>query len=96
LSWSRRTPTGWELAIHVQPGARRSEVAGVHGTRLKLRIQAPPVDGRANEAVIAFLAERLGVRRSLVRIVAGDTAREKRVAVDAPDADPATLLQPPA
>lgn len=94
MSWSRRTPTGWELAIHVQPGGRRSEVAGVHGTRLKLRIQAPPVEGRANDAVIAFLAERLGVRRSAIRILAGDTSREKRIAIDAPDADPTTLLPP--
>lgn len=78
------------LALHIQPGARKSEVAGIHGTSLKLRIQAPPVEGRANEAVIAFVAERLGVRRASVRIASGDTSREKRLLVPG-DADPTRL-----
>ena len=68
--------------------------AGVHGASLKLRINAPPVDGKANEAVLAFLAERLGVRRQAVRLASGATSRAKRVAVDGVDVDPARLLAP--
>ncbi len=54
---------GWVvLSVHVQPGARRSEVAGRHGDALKVRIAAPPIDGRANEAVLALVSEEFGLR----------------------------------
>lgn len=92
MTWARRTATGWELRLHVQPGAKKSGTAGLHGESLKLRVNAPPVDGKANEAVIAYLALRLGVPKRAVRITGGETSREKRVAIDAPEADPATLV----
>lgn len=92
MGWYARTATGWIIDLHVQPGARRSEVAGLHGARLKLRIQAPPVDGKANQAVIAFIAARLGLAAREVSLVSGATSREKRLAIDAPEVDPARLL----
>lgn len=67
------------VSVHVQPRASRSEIVGVHGSALKLRIQAPPVDGAANAAVEILLAERLGVPRRAVTVVGGLTSRAKTV-----------------
>ncbi len=89
-SWARRGADGWTLAVHVQPGARRSTVAGLHGARLKIRIAAPALDGRANDALVAFVAESLGVPRRCVRVATGERSRDKLVAV-AGDCDPARL-----
>jgi uncharacterized protein (TIGR00251 family) len=89
--WARRTADGWTLAVHVQPGAKRTAVAGLHGDRLKIRIAAPALDGRANEALVAFVAEALGVPKRSVRVAAGERSRDKVVAV-AVDRDPARLL----
>ena len=88
--WARRTADGWTLAVHVQPGAKRSAVAGLHGDRLKVRIAAPALEGRANEVLIAFVAERLGIPRNRVCVLRGAQSREKLVAV-AGDCDPAAL-----
>ena len=70
------------VAVHVQPRASRSEIIGVHGAALKVRLQAPPVDGAANEALVHLLADSLGVSRRSVRVVAGTTSRTKTVEVD--------------
>jgi uncharacterized protein (TIGR00251 family) len=70
-------------------------VAGLHGERLKVRIAAPAVDGRANDALERHLAEALGVPRSAVRVVKGARSRDKSVAVDAPGAVPQRLLAQP-
>jgi len=70
------------LELHVQPGAKRSEFAGEHGGRLKLRLAAPPVEGRANEALIEFLAAHYGVPKRNVRIAAGLRSRRKRVVIE--------------
>lgn len=69
------------LTIHVQPRARRSEVAGRHGDAIKVRLAAPPVDNAANEELVRFLAEALGVPRAAVSVARGHTARRKTVAV---------------
>ena len=68
--------------VHVQPRASRSEVVGLHGAALKVRLLAPPVDGAANDALVALLAEKLGVSRRDVRIVQGATSRSKVVEID--------------
>ncbi len=65
------------LRIHVQPGARNTGWAGRHGESLKLRVAARAVDGQANAACVAFLAEAAGVARSAVVLVQGDRSREK-------------------
>jgi hypothetical protein len=70
------------VAVHVQPRASRSEIIGQHGAALKVRLQAPPVDGAANEALVHLLADSLGVSRRSVRVVAGATSRTKTVEVD--------------
>jgi uncharacterized protein (TIGR00251 family) len=79
-SWLKREAGGAVLlTVHVQPGAKRTEVAGVHGDALKIRLAAPPVDGKANECLVAFLAQRLGIARAAVELAGGATARRKRV-----------------
>ena len=70
------------LDLHVQPGAKRSEFAGRHGERIKLRLAAPAVEGRANAALIEFVAAYFGVPRRNVRIVSGLKSRSKRVAIE--------------
>src|SRR5262245_37532525 len=72
---------GVVLAIYVQPKTSRTECAGMFGRAIKLRVAAHPVDGKANEEVVGFLANQLSVSRADVRIQSGMTARYKRVFV---------------
>jgi uncharacterized protein (TIGR00251 family) len=73
------------IEVHLQPNARATEVAGLHGTALKIRVAAPPLDQRANEALVRFLAERLGVAPSRVHVTRGLNSRSKTVEVGEPD-----------
>jgi uncharacterized protein len=70
------------ITIVLSPGARRSEVVGPHGEGWKVRVAAAPERGRANAALLALLAESLGVPRERVRIVAGHDSRTKVVEID--------------
>ena len=69
------------FAVRVQPRASRTGVDGLHGGALRVRVNAPPVDGAANAAVVEVLAEALGVARRSVRVVAGGSSRSKVVEV---------------
>ncbi len=71
------------IAVHVQPNASRSEVTGEIDGALKIRLNAPPVDGKANEALERFIAERLGVARRAVTVSHGHTSRQKLLEVKA-------------
>lgn len=79
--WLQADDDGVTLALHLQPGAKKTEIAGVHGGALKIRLVAPPVDGKANEALIAFLAAKLGVSKSAIALKSGQTSRTKRVRI---------------
>ncbi|MSR06782.1 MAG: YggU family protein [Gemmatimonadetes bacterium] len=70
------------LACWIQPRATRTEVVGRHGDAIRIRIAAPPVDGAANDELVRFLAEQLGVSRRAVRLKAGATGRKKTVEID--------------
>jgi uncharacterized protein len=84
------------IDIYVQPRATRSEIVGLHDGVIKVRLAAPPVDGAANDALVEFLAERLHVRKSDVRVIAGHTSRRKVVEIDGVDeATVASLGAPP-
>lgn len=86
-TWARRLPDGsLQLALHVQPGARRTEVAGTHGDRIKVRVAAPAVDDKANTVLVRFVAGRLGVRSRDVEITAGARSRTKTLSVAPPAA----------
>jgi uncharacterized protein (TIGR00251 family) len=76
-----------DVAVRVQPRARRTEVVGERGGRIVVRVTAPPVDGRANDAVCALVAERAGVPAGRVAVVRGHTARDKTVRVQGVEAD---------
>ncbi len=65
------------LTLHIQPGAKKTEFAGLHGDALKIRLAAPPVDGKANEALVRFVAETLGLAKSAVELKSGQTSRRK-------------------
>jgi uncharacterized protein len=69
------------LPVRVQPRARRNEVVGWHGATLRVRVTAPPAEGRANHAVIELLAEALGLPRSSIELVSGASGRDKLVRV---------------
>jgi uncharacterized protein (TIGR00251 family) len=75
------TPDGVRLKLRVQPRASRTEVAGLHGGEIRMRVAAAPVDDAANEALVRFLAERLGVARSAVMVTSGVGSRSKTVTV---------------
>jgi uncharacterized protein (TIGR00251 family) len=70
------------LLVTVTPGASRDEFVGLHGEGWKVRVAAPPQRGRANDAVVALLAEALGIDRGSVRVVAGHAARKKVIEIE--------------
>ena len=72
------------LAIHLQPGSARDTLAGIHGERLKIKVTAAPVDGRANDHLIRYLAGLFDVPRSRVDLLAGHSSRSKRVRIRRP------------
>ena len=79
--WLRSDGADAVLSLHIQPGARNTAVAGLHGDALKIRLAAPPVDGKANQCLIEFLAQRLDVAKSRIELVSGESSRAKRVRV---------------
>ncbi len=80
-SWVKDVPGGSELSVLVQPRASRTKVVGEHDGRLKIALAAPPVDGEANAALIEFLSDELGVRKSDLSLLDGQTSRRKRLAI---------------
>ncbi len=93
MDWLNRAADGsFVLNLHIQPGAKKTEIAGLHGEALKIRLAAPPVDGKANAALIAFLAKTCGVPKSAVALVSGDTSRTKRVRLTGVDAAALAVL----
>ena len=93
MNWYEISRDGVAIRIHVQPGARRTEVVGLHGDCLKLRLASPPVDGKANACLIEFLARRLRVKRNQLTIKRGMGSRRKTVFVAAVGLQPAALLE---
>jgi hypothetical protein len=87
-AWRREDGDGVVLMLHVQPGAKRSEVAGIHGegvaARLKIRLAAPPVEGKANAELLRFLAAAFGVPQRAVLLLRGDSSRQKTVQITQP------------
>jgi uncharacterized protein len=78
----RDTAAGVEILVHVQPRASRTKLVGEHGDRLKIALAAPPVDGAANDELLRFLAETLGVAKRDVELLQGATGRQKLVRVN--------------
>lgn len=81
MTMLREVAGGVTLAVRAQPGAKKTAIVGVYGegeaAQLKIAVQAPPVEGRANEALVAFLGETFGVPKRAVEIVSGELSRSK-------------------
>lgn len=73
------------LRLRAVPNAKRSEVVGLHGDAVRVKVAAPALDGRANEALIEFIAEELGVARRDVRLLSGEKSRDKLIEIDGLD-----------
>ena len=90
----RPSAAGVRLTVHVQPRAARTELAGIHGDALKIRLAAPPVDGAANEALLEFIARWAQVPRAAVHLISGQTGRRKVVEINGVNAQAIQQLLP--
>lgn len=72
---------GVYISLHIQPGAKREAIAGLFGTSLKIALNAPPVDGKANAALLKFLSAKLGIAKRQIELCSGASSRDKRVFV---------------
>lgn len=72
---------GCMLSVRVRPGAKKNDIAGIHAGAVKISLTTPPVDGRANEALIEFLAERLRMPRARISLLTGAASRMKRLRI---------------
>ncbi|MBP7830900.1 MAG: DUF167 domain-containing protein [Kiritimatiellae bacterium] len=86
MNWAQPAPGGTRLTLRIVPRADRDAVQGVQGEALKIRLRAPPVDNKANAALIEFLADRLVLPRSRIRLLSGASGRNKLVLVSGMDA----------
>ena len=82
------------LDIHVQPRASCDEITGPSGDRLKIRLTAPPVDGKANQQLLKYLATLCGVRKNQISLISGANRRNKRIAIECPKTLPAGVGPP--
>lgn len=90
--WYRRDGESLSLTLHVQPGAKRTEISGLHGEALKIRLAAPPIEGRANEALLRFIADKFGVPMRQVELKQGGQSRHKVVMVTGSKVAPESVL----
>jgi hypothetical protein len=92
MNWYRRNADVITLTLHVQPGAKRSEINGLYGDALKVRLAAPPIEGRANEALLKYVAQLFGVSLRQVELKQGMQSRHKIVAITGSNIEPENLL----
>ncbi len=93
MAWYRNEGEAVVLTLHVQPGAKRSEIAGLHGDALKIRLAAPPIEGRANEALLRFIAELFAVPLRNVELLRGAQSRHKMVKISGTKVSAESLLK---
>jgi uncharacterized protein (TIGR00251 family) len=79
--WLKQTPTGIILNLHCQPGAKVTKVVGLHDGRLKISLQAPAIENKANELLLAWLSKQLRVPQKQIQFVSGQNSRNKRVEI---------------
>ena len=91
MNWLTETKNGIVLTLRLVPRSSKNEICGEHGDALKIKLQAPPVEGKANKALIEFLADTLDISRSQISILSGETGRNKRVMIK--DASPRQIHQ---
>lgn len=79
MNWIQKTKDGIIIKIHVVPNSSKTQIVGDHGDRLKIKIKAPPVDGKANEEVIDFLCEKLGIKKNQAELLTGQASKSKNI-----------------
>lgn len=79
MKWLNKTKDGFVIKIHVVPNSSKTQVIGEHGDRLKVKIKAPPVDGKANAEVIEFFSKFFGLKKNQVEIIVGETSKSKNI-----------------
>jgi uncharacterized protein len=79
--WLSETREGIVVALHAQPGARKTELVGTYGDALKIKLAAPPVDGKANAELLRFIAKKCGVTQSDVILISGESSNDKRIGI---------------
>jgi uncharacterized protein (TIGR00251 family) len=79
--WLKQTPTGNILNLHCQPGAKVTKVVGLHNGCLKISLQAPAIENKANELLLAWLSKQLRVPQKQIQFVSGQNSRNKRVEI---------------
>ncbi len=84
MNWYQWDKGVLTLNLHVQPKASKDEWSGLHGDRLKLRIKAPPIDGKANQHLLVFIANEFAVTKSACKLISGESGREKRISICSP------------
>ena len=76
-----------KLSVYVQPGAKKTEISGMHDGKIKIRVCAPPVEGAANEVLVKFLSKQLKISKSGIKIISGEKSRHKIVEIDMDTSD---------
>jgi uncharacterized protein (TIGR00251 family) len=79
--WLKQTPTGITLSLHCQPGAKQTKVVGLHNGCLKISLQAPALENKANELLLAWLSKQLKVPQKQIQFVSGQNSRIKRIEI---------------
>jgi hypothetical protein len=92
VRWFRRDQDRLTLSVHAMPGARRTEIQGLHGDALKIRVAAPPVDGAANDELRKFLASTFAVPLRNIELISGASSRSKRFSVQGSSINPLSLI----
>jgi len=87
----KKTQDGFLLSLRIEPRSSKSEIAGIHGDKLKIKIKSPPVDGKANKELISFLADTFKVKKSAILIISGHNSKEKTVKIIVENIDLAIL-----
>lgn len=93
VSWCSALPGGIRLAVQLVPNAKKTEVVGVQGDALKIKLQAQPIEGKANEALVKWLARTLGVARGAVAITHGLTNKKKLIEVSSATLTPDEVMR---
>ena len=80
-TFTHDTPDGCTLSVRIHPGARKNAITGTHDSSLKISLTTPPIEGRANEALIAYLSDKLHLPKSRIAILSGETSRTKTLRI---------------
>ncbi len=92
-AWYQLSDNLVSITLHIQPGAKRNQIVGLHGDALKIKLAAPPIDGRANEELLKFIADIFGVPQKNVALLRGPLSRHKVVTISDSLIAPDTLLK---